>query len=402
MYQESYGIVTTHIAPARGYGGPAVSVAELAHAWARSGHSIILCTSDASMGGRLVVEDLAFHRRVSVRLYRAYWAKRWGFGLGALKQIFSVCRQAKAVYVNGIATWPTTVGALCCALLGRRYVVAVRGGLMPRHASDIRATKPWKWLYYRIVSIPTLRRAAAIHCASEQEANGIQELIGSGSKCVIAGNGVNLQTTPLLMSPTESNLTLCYVGRISQEKGLNEFVRIWSRLRAAKDRLIVLGVGEGEYFLEFLRMEQSENSGIDYRGYVGIDGVWQALAGSHFLVLPTGLGTRGPCESFGNSVAQALGAGRPVMVSRGLSWDHIEIEGAGIVFDGNFEAVRAAIERARSTSAAVWARMAVAARAYAERELDIQVTAERVMSALQPASTPNVSAAPRSERRGQK
>ena len=115
MQREIYGVVTTHIAPARGYGGPAVCAAELVRAWARSGHSIILCTSDATEGGRLTAADLSLGERVAVKLYHAYWARRWGFGLGALKQVLTVCRRSKGIYVSGIATWPTTLGALFCA-----------------------------------------------------------------------------------------------------------------------------------------------------------------------------------------------------------------------------------------------------------------------------------------------
>ena len=382
MRQENYGIITTHLAPARGYGGPAVSASELIRAWAHRGHSILVCSSDASEGGRLVVADLSLGRDVTTRLYHAYWARRWGFGFGALKDVYAVCRQSKGVYVNGIATWPTSLGASLCSLFGHRYVVAIRGGLMPEHLTHIRWHKPWKWLYYKTVTLPSLRRAAALHCTSEAEAQGVRALLGADTRCVIAANGVDLRRFTPAGLPSSPHLTLCYVGRISAEKGINEFVRVWLSCRAPQERLIVAGAGRGSYFAEFLQLAREPGSGIDYRGYVEPEGVFSVLKQSHFLVLPSGLGKGGVRENFGNAIAEALAAGRPVMVTRGLSWDHLAKENAGMVFDRNDEAVRAAIEKARATTMADWTRMATAARAYAERELDIQILAERIMSVL--------------------
>jgi glycosyltransferase involved in cell wall biosynthesis len=253
---------------------------------------------------------------------------------------------------------------------------------MPEHVAYIRQRKPWKWLFYRLLTIPTLRRATAVHCTSEEEAVGAKELLGPDCKCVIIGNGVDLHHAPVLTAPLESSLTFCYVGRISPEKGVNEFIRAWLSCRKPQERLIVVGGGEGKYFSDFLALAQDARSGIDYRGYVGREGVFSALEESHFLILPSGLGKVGVRENFGIAVAEALGAGRPVMVTRGLSWDHLEQDGAGMVFDRTEEAVRLAIERARAVTTTEWARMATAARAYAERELDIKVLAERLMSVL--------------------
>jgi glycosyltransferase involved in cell wall biosynthesis len=253
---------------------------------------------------------------------------------------------------------------------------------MPEHVAYIRQRKLWKWIFYRLLTFPTLRCATAVHCTSEEEAVGAKELLGPDCKCVIVGNGVDLHHIPVLASPSVSNLTFCYVGRISPEKGVNEFIRAWLSCRKPQERLIVVGGGEGKYFSDFLALFQAARSGIDYRGFVPRDGVLGALEESHFLILPSGLGRVGVRENFGIAVAEALGAGRPVMVTRGLSWDHLEQESAGMVFDRTEEAVKAAIERARVSTTVDWARMATAARAYAERELDIQILAERLMTVL--------------------
>jgi glycosyltransferase involved in cell wall biosynthesis len=188
------------------------------------------------------------------------------------------------------------------------------------------------------------------------------------------------------------------VGRISPEKGINEFVRTWLSCRKRQERLIVLGSGQGDYYSEFLALAHKAGSAIDHRGYVGPEGVLGALGESHFLVLPSGLGSGGVRENFGIAVAEALGLGRPVLVTQGLAWDHIEQEGVGMLLGRNADAARNTIERARQKCLVGWASMAAAARSYAERELDVDVLAERVMKALRVESAAKEASPMRSER----
>ena len=136
------GIVTTHIPPAKGYGGVSVTASVLTKAWAERGHKMVLLASDESIAGRLRVEDVQLGKQVKVRLYRCYGFRRWGFGLGAIPMILRLCLQMPVIYIHGIATWPSTLAAIFCTLLRRPFMVAVHGGLMPEHVDLIRQHKP--------------------------------------------------------------------------------------------------------------------------------------------------------------------------------------------------------------------------------------------------------------------
>ena len=377
------GMVTTHVSPASGFGGVAVSAARLAAAWARiSSRHIGLCACDASKKGAIRAKDVKLGANVRVKLYHAYWLKRWGFGLGAIPRLIDLCGRSQIVYLNGIATWPTTLGAIICCFYKRSFIVAPRGGLMPEHVQHIRRHKPWKWTFYKLLTFPTLRRAKAIHCTGKIEANGAKALLGEKLPIVIEPNGIQLpplsSTAPPLI---EDKLVLAYVGRISHEKGINTFLRGWLRAKRPDDRFLVAGAGSGvaeaAYFKDFQEIVAQSGGAIEYRGYLSSLEVNKLIENSHFLVLPSGL-DGDIRENFGIAVAEALVLARPVIVCKGLEWDDIETQEAGFVFDRHLDGAVVVIHRAAKTKKEVWIRMAEKARRYAEQRLDIRVTAEQV------------------------
>jgi glycosyltransferase involved in cell wall biosynthesis len=378
------GVVATHVPPAKGYGGVSVTAGVLTRAWAELGHEITAVASDESMDGRLKPEDVQLGDGVKVSLYRSYGFKRWGFGLGAIPKVFALCWQAPVVYIHGIATWPCTLAALFCMLLGRPFMVALHGGLMPEHVVLIRRRKPHKWLYYKLLTFPTLRRALGVHCTSETEAEGARRVLGGDARILLVPNGVDSRDVAVADCPGGEGTTICFLGHIQQEKGINGFIRAWLRTRRPADRLVVAGRSvDGAYFEEFQRLASKAEGAISYRGYLGRDEVSALLASSHFLVLPSGLEEAGGMrENFGNVVAEAMAAGRPVLVARGLAWDHVETIGAGFLFDRTPSSVCEVLRRVQALKPSEWQEMSRNARRHVERNLDPVKLAKRVWQVL--------------------
>ena len=368
MNEAEAVVVATHVKPATGYGGVAESVFNLCAAWVSSGRRIVLCASDGSTTGRVCPAEIGLPK---VILYRAMLFKRWGFGFSALWRIPAACRAAPRIYVCGIATWPTTLAALFCASTRRPFAVAPRGGLMERPIEIIRAEKPLKWLFYRWLTLPSLRAAAFLHVTSEIERRGVAALLPD-ARCVLVPNGVDLVAWQCGPNRRRDRLTLCYVGRLSREKGVSRFLEIWLADRPEGETLIAAGEGADDYSQRFRRMAESAPDAVECLGYQTRAGVAAILARSDFLVLPSGLEEGDIRENFGNVVAEALAAGRPVLVMRGLAWDMAEEKGFGILAEPNEDGIRAALARARRLSVEDYAEMCAAARAYAETVLDVR------------------------------
>jgi glycosyltransferase involved in cell wall biosynthesis len=366
------GIVTTHIPPAKGYGGVSVTASVLTKAWAEQGHKMVLVASDESMAGRMRPEQVCLGEQVNVRLYHCYGLRRWGFGLGAIPKLFKLCMQAPVVYIHGIATWPSTLAAMFCVLLRRPFMVAVHGGLMPEHVDLIRREKYHKWLYYRWLTFPTLRSAIAVHCTSKTEVEGVRNVLGEDARILLVPNGIDSRDFTVAQYPTEEGMNICFLGHIQQEKGINAFIRAWLKVRKPADRLVIAGRSvDGSYFEEFQALVKQAHGAISYLGYLERGEVMELLATSHFLVLPSGLEAAGGMrENFGNVVAEAMTSGRPVLVARGLAWDHLESFGAGFVFDRCEASVCEVLCKAQSLDSSEWERMSWNGRRYVEQQLD--------------------------------
>ena len=108
------------------------------------------------------------------------------------------------------------------------------------------------------------------------------------------------------------------------------------------------------------------------------------LANSHFLVLPSGLEAAGGMrENFGNVVAEAMAAGRPVLVAKGLAWDHLEAFGVGFVFDRTEASVCEALRKAQSVGDGLaWEQMSWNGRQYVEQQLDPVKLGEQIWQVL--------------------
>lgn len=394
------GIVTTHIPPAKGYGGVSVTAGVLTKAWAERGHKMVLVASDESIAGRLRPEQVFLGEQVDVRLYRCYGFRRWGFGLGAIPMLFKLCLQAPVVYIHGIATWPSTLAAIFCTLLRRPFMVAVHGGLMPEHVELIRRQKPHKWLYYRWLTFPTLRRAIAVHCTSETEAEGVRNVLGEDARILLVPNGIDSRDIQVAEYPAGTGMKLCFLGHIQQEKGINAFIRAWLKVRQPADRLVIAGRSvDGAYFEEFQALVEQAQGAISYRGYLERGEVMALLASSHFLVLPSGLEEAGGMrENFGNVVAEAMAVGRPVLVARGLAWDHLESFGAGFVFDRTEASVCEVLRKAQAVGDGLkWEQMSWSGRQYVEQQLDPIKLGERVWQVLKNGNQANLLQQPAEE-----
>jgi len=88
-------------------------------------------------------------------------------------------------------------------------------------------------------------------------------------------------------------------------------------------------------------------------------------------------------ENFGNVVAEAMASGRPVLVARGLAWDHLESFGAGFVFDRNEASVCEVLRKAQALdSGGVETDVSKTARQYVEQQLDPVKLGDKVWQML--------------------
>lgn len=365
-------IVATHIAPAKGYGGVAESLANLARVWTDQGYDVRVVSSNASIGRQRITTHQAREAcGCEVYLYSApFQVRAMGFGFGALSLLWEYIGRARGVYIGGVFSWPTIVAILFCCLLRKAFVVGLRGGFMRQHVAHIRTYKPLKSLVYRFMIQPLGNRARAIHAMSPLERD--HALPFFTTPILVAALGVDcraLDPVPPVLRIDSCGWRYLYVGRFSPEKSTLAMVQGWKSAARPQDNLTLVGDGPGRY-ADAVRAEARDDARITLNGYVPRNEALAAHRAHHFLILPSGM-EADVRENFGIVVAESLALGRPALVARGLAWDDLEEAGAGFVFDPTAAGLAAAISRAAGLTEAAYAAMAATARAYAVERVDL-------------------------------
>jgi glycosyltransferase involved in cell wall biosynthesis len=182
----------------------------------------------------------------------------------------------------------------------------------------------------------TLARAAGFHATADLEAEEARKLGLPLPRVFVVPNGIDPEPPPAeaLAASVRALLAgrpfLLYLGRLSWKKGLDRLIPALARV---PDTVLAVAGNDEEGIrpkLEALAREAGVAARVAFLGPV--DGADKAalLHGCAALVLPS------YSENFGNSVLEAMAAGRPVAVTPEVGLAGIVLEEkAGIVADGD-------------------------------------------------------------------
>jgi glycosyltransferase involved in cell wall biosynthesis len=322
--------VTQSYYPFLDRGGPTVKVRALALGLASLGHDVAVLSA-----------DLRFDRakRESVGAIAGRW------GLEAKESgVETVYLRTRAQYRS--LTWNPGAAAFCRERLSNFQLTHIYGLydlLGPRVASACRRTSlPYviepmgmfvpivrnlrmKRLYHFGLGDRMLEGASRVIATSEQEREELHEGGVQRSKIVVRRNGIE---PPDQFPPpgsfrnqwgiTPETKLVLFLGRLVSKKSpdlmLEAFSR-WSRRRngtRSRSVLVMAGPDEGDGFRERLetRAAQMELNGkVLFTGPLYGDAKWAAYRDADVFVLPS------QNENFGNTAAEAIACGTPVLVT---------------------------------------------------------------------------------------
>jgi len=205
-----------------------------------------------------------------------------------------------------------------------------------------------KALYDRLFERRNLRLAAAVHYASDVE-RGHAEAAGVEGRAFVAPLGVDAGTFTSDAGASfarrhpelaEQKL-VTFLGRITEKKGLDILLDALAVMQEPGVRLVVAGPDD-EGLAAQLRKRAARLGIADRVSFIGpvTDEKSALLARSAVFVLPS------RDENFGIAVVEAMAAGVPVVVTRGVAiHDIVADAGAGIVVERSPNAVADALKR---------------------------------------------------------
>ena len=219
-----------------------------------------------------------------------------------------------------------------------------------------------KRIFWPLVQRPSLAAVSCFHATAKSEYEDIRRM-GFRQPVAIIPNGVDMPD--LVPKPENDFRTLLFLSRIHPVKGLDKLLPAW---RAVQDRfgdwrLRIVGPDNRGYLAQMQRL--AAELGLERIEFVGPlygDDKMLAYGQADLFVLPT------YSENFGMSVAEALAAGTPAIVTKGAPWEGLEQHGCGWWIDIGVDALVACLEDAMSRSHDELAEMGLQGRSWMEAE----------------------------------
>ena len=340
-------------------GGPTVKVRALARGMASLGHTVTVLTADLGFdrAKREIAGAIAGQRgfesnennveAIYLRTRGRFRSLTWNPGVAAY------CRERlgdfDVTHIYGLYDLIGARAGSACRRIAQPYVVEPMGMLLP-----IVRNIGMKHLYHRTLGGRLLQSASRLIATSEQER---QELVEGGiadSKIVVRRNGIEI---PANFPPAGSFRTqwgiakdaklVLFLGRLVSKKSPELMLEAFFHLNrdgngARGSVLVMAGPDEGNGFrrnLEAIAAQMGLNGSVLFTGALYGDDKWAAYRDSDVFVLPS------QNENFGNTAAEAVACGTPILVTDRCGIAPLVDQRAGLVVPHDCAAIEVGLAR---------------------------------------------------------
>jgi glycosyltransferase involved in cell wall biosynthesis len=350
--------VTETYAPFLEFGGPPVKVRALSEGLAKRGHQITVLTADWGFEARMqdrpelssaVRSPFGWrHEVLDVQaIYLPTWARFRTVSWNPAVKRYCRARLQNfdVVHIFGLYDLLGPAVAEACRARNLPYVVEPIGMFVPIVRNFL-----LKRLYHAALGRKLLQGAAALIATSEQE---VEELAAGGisrEKIVLRRNGVEAPNTMPERGSfrkahgiSEEAKLILFLGRLSTKKSPDLLLKALKELprEISGKEVCVMYAGPDEggqrENLERIAEELGVSGQVYFSGPVFEDAKWAAYRDSDMFVLPS------QNENFGNTAAEAVAAGTPVVVTEQCGIAPLLANVAGFVVSHEASAVSAAL-----------------------------------------------------------
>ncbi|GAB4174028.1 MAG: glycosyltransferase [Rhodocyclaceae bacterium] len=251
-----------------------------------------------------------------------------------------------------------------------RLVVSPRGTVSEWAMNHHRVRKLVAW--HLLGQGAALRAADAFHATAESEFEDIRRL-GFRQPVAVIPNGIDVP--PLAPKPADGKRCLCYLGRIHRKKGLDLLLRAWRAVQVRhKDwELVIAGPDDGGELARLQRLAGALGAArVSFPGPLYGEEKLRVYRSAELYVLPT------HSENFAMTVAEALAAGTPAIVTKGAPWSGLEREGAGWWIEIGVDPLVAVLETALAQPPQALAAMGARGREWIAREYSWEAIGRRM------------------------
>lgn len=339
-------IVPTYY-PASRYGGPIKSVHGLNKWLIKKGTEVVVYTTN--LDGESVL-NVPFEEPVNVDGVKVFYFpvsfRPWQYSPRFRQALAKNAKEFDLVHITSVFLAASTLGAYYAKKNNIPYIISPRGSLMvePLKKGFLKNLK--KKIYIFLIEKKNLAGAAAIHFTTEMEK---REYLKAGlplRHAIVIPNGC--ETRKEYESTKSRNnfqrkfnigddkKIVLFLSRLSWKKGLDTLIPAFAEVvkQEPKAVLVIAGGDEENYKKEIeLKIENCKlkiGNEVIFTGMLLGNDKAAACAASDVFVLPS------YAENFGMAVVEAMAAGLPVIVTKGIGISNeVKKAGAGIVIDKN-------------------------------------------------------------------
>jgi glycosyltransferase involved in cell wall biosynthesis len=359
--------VTPYFAPAFRYGGPPRSIFGLCRALGAAGVDVEVFTTTANGDRPLTAAPKGvLYENVRVRYFPLAWPARYWRADGLRSALKSAAQDADVIHVHGLWNMTSWSGAAAARSAAKPYVISPRGMLQPQ---AMRRHREMKAVAFWGVERRNLESAALLHATSALEHD---ELTRFGPPVAVIPNGVSYaDATDEAIGALRQRAHVCdaddvvvFLGRVHPIKRLDLLAQAFAIVHRTHPsaRLLIAGPNEDGYRERVQPLFAPVAAVTRWLGGVESEEIAALLSMSRVLVHCS------DSESFGMSIAEALTAGVPAVVTKPSGWTHLDAIGCGHSVAHEPVAIAQGIQRvldsthadATRTRAREWARQTFA------------------------------------------
>jgi glycosyltransferase involved in cell wall biosynthesis len=349
-----------HIVPSISlvYGGPSQMVRGLCAALARQQADVTVLTTDANGDIDQPPLDVPLNQFVAeegyrVRYFRCSPFRRYKFSGELLSWLWQNAPDYDIAHIHALFSPVSTAAATVARMRQLPYILRPLGTLDP---ADLQKKRRLKQVYAALFERANLKAATAVHFTAPQEAQ-VSERFGLKTRDLILPLGV----TPLPVEPEAATLIrqrfqigaatpiVLFMSRLDPKKGLDLLLPALETLQGSglDFHFILSGANPQDRAYEQTIQKQFENSSLascsTVTGFVSGRLKAELLQAADVFVLPSYY------ENFGIAVAEAMMAGKPVVISDQVYiWPDIQQSRSGWVTPCAVEPLAQALQAALS------------------------------------------------------
>jgi glycosyltransferase involved in cell wall biosynthesis len=316
-----------HVVPGMGsvYGGPSISIFNLASALAQQGIQVDIVTTNANGKSTIAAPTKTWivHQDCHIQYFPCWYLKDYKISPQLSKWLWHHVRDYDVVNTHAVFSASLIPAYRSCQYYRVPYIIHPHG-MLENWALQYKRWK--KQPYYKLVEETALKRSYAVRVLAQSEVDSVNRL-NTGVRSVLIPNGIwqsdyaQLGDRELFYQqfPETRNKTLIlFLGRIDPKKGLDLLAQAFATVKQQfpTTHLILAGPDDigftpkaASYFAEMGCLDA-----VTFTGMLAGDMKQAALAAAQVYTAPS------YSEGFSMSVLEGMASGLPCVITTGCNF----------------------------------------------------------------------------------